>query len=131
LNDVSARDVQQGKHVPGSAEHLTGKSFDMFTPCGPCVATLDEFASPDDIELTTLANSQQRQHSRTSSLIWPLSYLLSFLSDRPTLLPGDIVSTGTPAGVGHADGQYLRPGDSITVRVEGVGELTNVVAGPR
>jgi 2-keto-4-pentenoate hydratase/2-oxohepta-3-ene-1,7-dioic acid hydratase in catechol pathway len=128
LNDVSARDVQQGTHVPNARANTSmGKSFDTFTPCGPCVSTLDEFASADDIELTTLVNGQQRQHSRTSSLIWPVPYLLSFLSERTTLMPGDIISTGTPAGVGHAEGRYLRPGDSITVRVTGVGELTNEV----
>ena len=131
LNDVSARDVQQGQHVPGARPNTSmAKSFDTFTPCGPCVATLDEFMSPDDIELTTLVNGEQRQHSRTSSLIWPVAYLLSFLSDRTTLMPGDIVSTGTPAGVGASEARFLGPGDSITIRVTGVGELTNVVCRP-
>jgi 2-keto-4-pentenoate hydratase/2-oxohepta-3-ene-1,7-dioic acid hydratase in catechol pathway len=131
VNDVSARDVQSGQHVPGARANTSmAKSFDTFTPCGPCVATLDEFASVDDIELTTLVNGQERQHSRTSTLIWPVAELLSFLSARTTLEPGDIVSTGTPAGVGHAGGRYLRAGDSITIRITGVGELTNsVVAG--
>jgi 2-keto-4-pentenoate hydratase/2-oxohepta-3-ene-1,7-dioic acid hydratase in catechol pathway len=128
LNDVSARDVQQGVHVAGARANTSmGKSFDTFSPCGPCVATLDEFPSPDDIELTTWVNGQQRQHSRTSSLIWPVASLLSFLSARTTLMPGDIVSTGTPSGVGHAEGRFLQPGDSITIRVTGVGDLTNIV----
>jgi len=132
LNDVTARDVQQGQHVAGARPNTSmAKSFDTFTPCGPCVSTLDEFPDPDDIELTTFVNGEQRQHSRTSSLIWPVSYLLSFLSERTTLMPGDIVSTGTPAGVGHAEGRYLRPGDSVTIRVTGVGALTHVVTGPR
>jgi 2-keto-4-pentenoate hydratase/2-oxohepta-3-ene-1,7-dioic acid hydratase in catechol pathway len=131
VNDVSARDVQQGLHVPGARPNTSmAKSFDTFTPCGPCVATLDEFASPDDIELTTLVNGEQRQHSRTSSLIWPVGYLLSFLSARTTLMPGDLVSTGTPAGVGHADNRFLKAGDSISISVTGVGELTNPVVGP-
>jgi 2-keto-4-pentenoate hydratase/2-oxohepta-3-ene-1,7-dioic acid hydratase in catechol pathway len=128
LNDVSARDVQQGTHVPGARANTSmGKSFDTFTPCGPCVATLDEFPNPDDIELDTFVNGERRQHSRTSTLIWPVSFLLSFLSARTTLLPGDIVSTGTPAGVGHAEGRYLHSGDSVSIRVTGVGELTNTV----
>lgn len=132
LNDVSARDVQQGQHVAGARPNTSlAKSFDTFTPCGPCVSTLDAFPDPDDIELTTFVNGEQRQHSRTSTLIWPVSYLLSFLSERTTLMPGDIVSTGTPAGVGHAEGRYLRPGDSVTIRITGVGELTNAVAGSR
>jgi len=132
LNDVSARDVQQGQHVAGARPNTSmAKSFDTFTPCGPCVSTLDEFPDPDDIELTTFVNGEQRQHSRTSSLIWPVSYLLSFLSERTTLMAGDIVSTGTPAGVGDAEGRYLSPGDSVTIRVTSVGELTNVVTGPR
>jgi 2-keto-4-pentenoate hydratase/2-oxohepta-3-ene-1,7-dioic acid hydratase in catechol pathway len=129
LNDVSARDVQSGQHVPNARANTTmAKSFDTFTPCGPCVATLDEFPDRNDIELTTLVNGEQRQHSRTSTLIWPVAYLLSFLSGRTTLMPGDIVSTGTPAGVGHADGRYLKPGDSIAIRITGVGELANTVA---
>ena len=111
INDVSARDVQQGQHVPGARPNTSmAKSFDTFTPCGPCVATLDEFPDPDDVELSTFVNGERRQHSRTSSLIWPVSYLLSFLSERTTLMPGDIVSTGTPAGVGHAEGPLLEPG---------------------
>jgi 2-keto-4-pentenoate hydratase/2-oxohepta-3-ene-1,7-dioic acid hydratase in catechol pathway len=128
VNDVSARDVQQGKHVQGARPNTSmAKSFDTFTPCGPCVATLDEFPNPDDIELTTIVSGVQRQHSRTTTLIWPVGELLSFLSARTTLEPGDIISTGTPAGVGHAEGRYLAPGDSITIRVTGVGELTNSV----
>jgi 2-keto-4-pentenoate hydratase/2-oxohepta-3-ene-1,7-dioic acid hydratase in catechol pathway len=131
LNDVSARDIQQGQHVAGARPNTSmGKSFDTFTPCGPCVATLDEFANRDDIELTTSVNGVQRQHSQTSTLIWPIPYLLSFLSSRTTLLPGDIVSTGTPAGVGHAEGRYLQPGDAIVIRVTGVGELANTVVAP-
>jgi 2-keto-4-pentenoate hydratase/2-oxohepta-3-ene-1,7-dioic acid hydratase in catechol pathway len=130
LNDVSARDVQQGRHVPGARPNTSmGKSFDTFTPCGPSVATLDELASADDIELTTLVNGEQRQHARTSSLIWPVPYLLSFLSSRTTLLPGDIVSTGTPSGVGLAESRFLKPGDLVTIRVTGVGELNNPVVG--
>jgi 2-keto-4-pentenoate hydratase/2-oxohepta-3-ene-1,7-dioic acid hydratase in catechol pathway len=132
LNDVSARDVQSGQHVPNARANTTmGKSFDTFTPCGPCVATLDEFPDHDDIELTTLVNGEQRQHSRTSSLIWPVADLLSFLAGRTTLLPGDVVSTGTPAGVGHAEGRYLKAGDSIAIRVTGVGELANTVVATR
>ncbi len=131
LNDVSARDVQQGMHVPGARANTSmGKSFDTFTPCGPCVATLDEFESPDDIELTTFVNGEQRQHSRTNSLIWPVPYLVAFLSDRTTLMPGDIISTGTPAGVGHAEKRYLKAGDTVTIRVRGIGELTNRVGAP-
>jgi len=132
LNDVSARDVQQGTHLAGARANTSmGKSFDTFTPCGPCVATLDEFPNADDIELETFVNGERRQHSRTSTLIWPVSFLLSFLSARTTLLPGDIVSTGTPAGVGHAEARYLHPGDSVSIRVTGVGELTSAVVAAR
>ena len=104
-----------------------GKRFDTFSPCGRYVVTLDEFASPDHIELTTLVNGQQRQHSRTSWLIWPVATLLSFLSARTMLMPVDIVLTGMPSGVGQAEGRLLQPADSITVRITGPGDLTNVV----
>jgi 2-keto-4-pentenoate hydratase/2-oxohepta-3-ene-1,7-dioic acid hydratase in catechol pathway len=129
-NDVSARDVQQGAHVAGARPNTSmAKSFDTFTPCGPCVATPDEVADPEDVGISTYVDGERRQHARTRQHIWPISEMIAFLSARTTLLPGDVVSTGTPAGVGAPTKRFLRPGNVVRVEVEGVGMLENGVVG--
>jgi 2-keto-4-pentenoate hydratase/2-oxohepta-3-ene-1,7-dioic acid hydratase in catechol pathway len=121
-NDVSARDwqVQLGQWV-------RAKSFDTFCPLGPCIATgLD----PSDLHLTTTLNGQVMQDSRTSDLIFSVPQLVEFLSSDLTLLPGTVILTGTPSGVGVARKPqvFLRPGDQVTCAIDGIGELTNPVA---
>jgi 2-keto-4-pentenoate hydratase/2-oxohepta-3-ene-1,7-dioic acid hydratase in catechol pathway len=114
VNDVTARDLQNRE-----SQYTRCKGFDTFAPIGPCVAAgLD--ASPRLVE--GLVNGQKRQSSSTSHLIFPIDHLVEFITFVMTLEPGDIISTGTPAGIGP-----LAHGDSVTVRVEGVGELTNPV----
>jgi len=127
-NDVSARDVQKGR-IPGRAADVTAaKSFDTFTPMGPAVATLDEFADPDDLHLRTWVNGELRQDARTSQLIHPVPALVSYLSRQTTLEPGDVIATGTPSGVGHKQGLFLRSGDEIRIQIEGIGTLVNTCA---
>jgi 2-keto-4-pentenoate hydratase/2-oxohepta-3-ene-1,7-dioic acid hydratase in catechol pathway len=114
VNDVTARDLQNRE-----SQYTRCKGFDTFAPIGPCVATgLD--GSPRTVE--GLVNGRTRQSSSTSHLIFPIDHLVEFITFVMTLEPGDIISTGTPAGIGP-----LVDGDSVTVRVEGVGELTNPV----
>ncbi len=114
VNDVTARDLQNRE-----SQYTRCKGFDTFAPIGPCIAAgLD--ASPRTVE--GLVNGQTRQSSSTSHLIFPIDHLVEFITFVMTLEPGDIISTGTPAGIGP-----LVHGDSVTVRVEGVGELTNPV----
>jgi len=114
VNDVTARDLQNRE-----SQFTRCKGFDTFAPIGPCVATgLD--GSPRAVE--GLVNGRTRQSSSTSHLIFPIDHLVEFITFVMTLEPGDIISTGTPAGIGP-----LVDGDSVTVRVEGVGELTNPV----
>ncbi|HEX7164541.1 MAG TPA: fumarylacetoacetate hydrolase family protein [Trebonia sp.] len=126
-NDVSARDVQLGK-VPGNPASVSlGKSFDTFLPVGPVLATLDEFADPGDLLLRTWVDGELRQESRTSALIWPVPHIVSFLSHRTTLVPGDLISTGTPAGVGLARGAFLAAGLMVRVEIEGIGAIENRV----
>jgi 2-keto-4-pentenoate hydratase/2-oxohepta-3-ene-1,7-dioic acid hydratase in catechol pathway len=130
LNDVSARDVQRGSHLAGARPNTSlAKGFDTFAPLGPCLSSLDELDDPDDVELLTRVNGEQRQHARTSDLIWPVPELIAFLSARTTLVPGDVISTGTPSGVGMPSQRYLKPGDTVAISVTGVGELVNPVAG--
>ena len=127
-NDVSARDVQKGR-IPGRAADVTAaKSFDTFTPMGPALATLDEFADPDDLGLRTWVDDELRQDARTSLLIHPVPALVSYLSRQTTLEPGDVICTGTPAGVGHKQGRFLRPGSTVRIEIEGIGVLENTCA---
>jgi 2-keto-4-pentenoate hydratase/2-oxohepta-3-ene-1,7-dioic acid hydratase in catechol pathway len=128
-NDVSARDVQKGR-IPGrQADVSTAKSFDTFLPMGPCLTTLDEFDDPNDIGLRTWVDGELRQDARTSGLIHPVAQIVAYLSRQTTLLPGDVILTGTPAGVGHKRGLFLRPGSEVRIAIEDIGELVNTVAG--
>lgn len=124
-NDVSARDIQKGR-VPGRAANVTAaKSFDTFTPMGPALATLDGFTDPDDLHLRTWVDGELRQDARTSQLIHPVPALVSYLSRQTTLEPGDVIATGTPSGVGHKRGLYLRSGVEVRIEIEGIGTLVN------
>jgi 2-keto-4-pentenoate hydratase/2-oxohepta-3-ene-1,7-dioic acid hydratase in catechol pathway len=115
VNDVTARDMQNKE-----TQYTRCKSFDTFGPIGPCIAT--EFdARPRDVE--GWVNGKRRQGSSTRELIFPIEHLVEYITFVMTLEPGDVVSTGTPPGVGP-----LSHGDVVTVKVEGVGELSNPVA---
>lgn len=128
-NDVSARDVQrEGMYNGGRPDPSKGKSFDTFTPLGPSICTPDEYADPNDVELTTWVNDERRQHVRSSLLRNDIATVVAFASRFTTLHPGDVILTGTPAGVGHPSGRFLAPGDMVRVEVQGAGTLENVVA---
>jgi len=115
VNDISARDLQK-KDV----QYTRAKGFDTFAPVGPCITTdLDYRALP----IEGWVNGERRQSSSTEQLIFPIDRLIAFISSVMTLLPGDIISTGTPSGVGP-----LKAGDRVTIKIEGVGELTNTVS---
>jgi 2-keto-4-pentenoate hydratase/2-oxohepta-3-ene-1,7-dioic acid hydratase in catechol pathway len=120
--DLSERISQlQGK----PAQFSLGKSFPGFGPTGPLLVTPDEFADPDDLEITGLLNGKAVQHDRTKSMIFPVSELVARLSAVVPLLPGDLVFTGTPAGVGNRMNppRYLAEGDELVSRIEGIGEI--------
>lgn len=122
INDVSARDYQRA-----TTQWLMGKTFDTFAPMGPWIVTADEIADPHNLDIQMEINGEILQNSNTRELIFKIPDLVAYLSSVFTLEPGDIVSTGTPAGVGMArDPQrFIRPGDRMTVRISGIGELTN------
>jgi 2-keto-4-pentenoate hydratase/2-oxohepta-3-ene-1,7-dioic acid hydratase in catechol pathway len=126
-NDVSARDVQRGLFNGGKPDPSKGKSFDTFSPLGPCICTPEEYDDPNDIELTTYVNGEQRQHTRSSLLRNDIPTIVSFASRLTTLMPGDVILTGTPAGVGHPSNQFLKDGDVVRIEVEGVGAIENQV----
>lgn len=117
LNDVTARDMQRR-----DGQWTRAKSFDTFCPLGPCIETE---LNPDRVDVRARVNGETRQASNTRNFIFPLARLVSFISRVMTLLPGDVVSTGTPSGIGR-----LRPGDVVEVEVEGVGVLRNPVLEP-
>lgn len=124
LNDVSARDVQLA-----SPQWLMGKSFDTSGPCGPCIVTTDEVPDPQELSLTTTVNGEVMQHTTTALMINPVARLIEYISSLITLVPGDIIATGTPGGVGYSRDPkvFLAAGDTVKVSIEGVGELTNPV----
>lgn len=124
LNDVSARDFQMA-----TSQWLMGKTFDTFAPCGPWLTTADAIADPHALEISLEINGEVLQHSNTRHLIFDIPKLIEYLSSVFTLEPGDIISTGTPAGVGFArkPPRWIRPGDEMVVKVQGLGELRNPV----
>jgi 2,4-didehydro-3-deoxy-L-rhamnonate hydrolase len=124
LHDVSARDVQFR-----NSQITLGKNFDTFCPIGPCVVTRDEIPHPDQIGLKTFVNGKKMQDGSTADWLFSLPQLLGFLSQRITLEPGDIVSTGTPAGVGvfRKPPIFLRPGDVVQLEADQIGTLQNEV----
>lgn len=125
LHDVIARDVELRDQQP-----TLGRNFDTFAPIGPCIVTPDELPDPGNVRLRTLLNGAIMQDASTCEWIFPLPRLLSSLSRVMTLEPGDIVSTGTPAGAGlFRDPQvFLKPGDTVVLEAEGIGRLENPVA---
>jgi 2-keto-4-pentenoate hydratase/2-oxohepta-3-ene-1,7-dioic acid hydratase in catechol pathway len=125
-NDVSARDWQKGK--PGK-QWLLGKSFDSFAPLGPALVTRDDIADPTNLRVQMRINGNLMQDATTKLLIFPIDFLISYLSHVCTLVPGDLIFTGTPPGVGMARNPpvFLQPGDVAEVSVEGIGRLSNPV----
>jgi 2-keto-4-pentenoate hydratase/2-oxohepta-3-ene-1,7-dioic acid hydratase in catechol pathway len=126
-NDVSARDVQKGERDGRMANITLGKSFDTFTPLGPCMSTLDEFKDPNNLSLKTYVDGELRQDALTSELLCPVPELVAYISGYTTLEPGDVILTGTPAGVGHPEGRFLKPGSTIHIEIEDIGVLENRV----
>ena len=124
LNDVSARDFQMA-----TSQWMMGKTFDTFAPMGPVIVTADEIADPHNLRIALRLNGETLQDSNTSNLIFGLGKLIAHLSSVFTLEPGDVISTGTPAGVGFARKPpvWLQPGDEVAVEVEGIGTLVNPV----
>ena len=125
-NDVSARDWQLRL---GGGQWSRGKTFDTFCPLGPCIATLDGFADPNAVGLRTRLNGETVQDSNTSDLVFGVADLVAFLSGSTTLLPGTVILTGTPEGVGMAatPPRWLRAGDVVEVEIDGIGTLRNPV----
>lgn len=124
INDISARDIQM-KHK----QFFFGKSFDTYCPMGPLVVSASEIKNPNYLTVVTKVNGEIRQDGRTKDMIFSVAQLIATLSQGMTLEPGDILATGTPAGVGKGfkPPRYLKRGDVVEVTIEGIGTLTNMV----
>jgi 2-keto-4-pentenoate hydratase/2-oxohepta-3-ene-1,7-dioic acid hydratase in catechol pathway len=117
LNDVTARELQ-AKDI----QYTRAKGFDTFAPIGPCIATGIDYRAPDGVAIEGWVNDTRRQSSTTKELVFSIDRLVAFVTSVMTLLPGDVIATGTPAGIGP-----LASGDRVTIKVAGVGDLTNPV----
>jgi acylpyruvate hydrolase len=124
VNDVSARDLQFG-----DKQWTRGKSIDTFAPMGPCLTTRSELGSGDGLSIQLRLNGQTLQKSNTRNLIFNVPALVSHISQTMTLEPGDVISTGTPSGVGYVRKPpiFLKQGDVVEIEVEGIGMLRNPV----
>lgn len=122
LNDVSARDVQLA-----TSQWTLGKSFPTFSPLGPCIVTKDEIADPHALDIALSIDGEVLQNSNTRNLIFKLPALIEYISSLTPLEPGDIISTGTPEGVGlgHDPKRWLRDGEEMVCTIQGIGELRN------
>lgn len=128
LHDVSARDLQFS-----DGQWFRGKSCDTFAPTGPWIVTRDEIKDPHKLRISLMLNGEVMQDSNTSNLIFSVPYLISYLSQSARWEVGDLISTGTPPGVGvfRKPPVFLKAGDTVSITVEGLGTLTNTVVGPR
>jgi 2-keto-4-pentenoate hydratase/2-oxohepta-3-ene-1,7-dioic acid hydratase in catechol pathway len=125
INDISARDLQLRHH-----QWFKGKSLDGFCPMGPWIVTADEFGDPQKKQISLKVNGVVKQSSTTAAMIFPVDVILEFLSQGATLDAGDLISTGTPEGVGlgRTPPEYLQDGDLVETEIEGIGVLQNRVA---
>jgi 2-keto-4-pentenoate hydratase/2-oxohepta-3-ene-1,7-dioic acid hydratase in catechol pathway len=119
FNDVTARDLQKK-----DGQFTRSKSFDTFAPLGPWIET--ELPDPDNVTVEAYLNGERRQHSSTGNMVFPVPTLVAFISRIMTLLPGDVIATGTPSGIGP-----MQAGDVVEIRVEGIGTLRNRVVAER
>lgn len=133
INDISNRKFRPN---PGRKQRekdsffdwLHGKWFDSFCPCGPCITSADAVPDPQTLSLELRLNGQVRQNSSTAMQIFPVAALIEFISSFVTLEPGDLISTGTPAGVGSTTGTFLKPGDVMHGAISSIGTLVTPVA---
>lgn len=125
-NDVSARDWQIKR---GGGQWCRGKFFDTFAPLGPVITTTDDIPNPNTLKIKTVLNGETVQDWNTDDMIFDVPTLIEFLSGSTTLLPGTVILTGTPHGVGMAarPPRWLKAGDSVTIEIEKIGQLTNPV----
>ena len=132
INDISDRKFRPNpdrkpREKDGFFDWLHGKWHDSFCPCGPCITSSHAIADPQQLKLTLSVNGTVRQDSSTAHQIFPVAAIIEFISSFVTLEPGDMISTGTPAGVGNTTGTYLQPGDEVEAVISEIGRLVSPV----
>ncbi|MBN9035863.1 MAG: fumarylacetoacetate hydrolase family protein [Rhizobiales bacterium] len=122
LNDISCRDLQRK-----DGQWTRAKSFDSFKPMGPCMTTVDELGLAESLAISVKVNGVQKQQATTDQMVFPVAELIEFISAFCTLMPGDVIATGTPSGVGMGGKppRYLDAGDTVETEIEGIGRLFN------
>jgi 2-keto-4-pentenoate hydratase/2-oxohepta-3-ene-1,7-dioic acid hydratase in catechol pathway len=133
VNDVSQRRYRPNpnrtkREKDTFFDWLHGKWFDSFCPCGPCVASADAIPDPQNLSLELTVNGELKQKGTTAQMVFPVAAVIEFISKMVTLEPGDLISTGTPSGVGAATGTFLKPGDVMRGTIGGIGTLVTPVA---
>ena len=131
INDVSARDLTRRADYPFTFDWFRGKSFDSFGPLGPWLVPAECLPDPQNLRLTLAINGVMMQDDTTASMIFDIAEQIAYVSSIATLRPGDVIATGTPAGVGMGRGTFLRPGDVMTATIEHIGVLENPVVDAR
>lgn len=132
INDISNRRFRPNPERKERArdnffDWLHGKWFDNFCPCGPCIATTDSISDPQSLAMQLTLNGEVRQDASTALQVFPVAAVVEFISNICTLEPGDIISTGTPAGVGNTTGTFLKTGDELRASIENIGTLVSPV----
>jgi 2-keto-4-pentenoate hydratase/2-oxohepta-3-ene-1,7-dioic acid hydratase in catechol pathway len=132
VNDISDRKFKPNpdraaREKDGFFDWLHGKWHDTFCPMGPAVLPADELPNPQTLHMTLKVNGEIEQDASTAEMVFPVAAIIEFISSFVTLEPGDIISTGTPSGVGHAKGKFLKPGDRVEATIEKIGTLFNPV----
>lgn len=131
INEMSARDIQLAEHEsnPFFRVHFIGKSFDTFNPMGPTLVTVDEFEWNQPLKMKTLVNGEVRQSDDTNDLVFGVEELVSYISQSMTLFPGDVIATGSPAGVANfmKPPKFLKPGDVVRCEIESIGFIENLI----
>ncbi len=127
FNDISARDLSQPLGRRWNTDWFVHKNFDGAGPLGPWMVPADDIPDPHDIEIKLWVNDEQMQDSNSKYLFFNINEQIEFLSRRMTLRPGDVIATGTPSGVGRPRGIFLKPGDTVSIELGGIGTLRNPV----
>ncbi|MFA6108849.1 MAG: fumarylacetoacetate hydrolase family protein [Candidatus Latescibacterota bacterium] len=136
MNDVSERQLEIKQRTDSRPrdqwfDWLNGKWLDTFAPHGPWLVTRDEIPDPQTLEISTYVNGERKQHNHTGQMLYPVDRIIEYLSTIITLEPGDLISTGTIAGIGATTGTFLQPGDRVEIQITGIGALRNPVAASR
>jgi len=132
MNDVSERKLRIWNRSDSRPQDqwfdwLNGKWYDTFAPLGPWMVTCEDIPNPQTLDISTYVNGERKQNCNTAQMIFPVALIIEYLSAMVTLEPGDVISTGTVAGVGAVSGQFLQPGDLVRIKISGIGELSNPV----